>query len=87
MVQLKPLLNVLKAAFALFQFHNGTIKTMPLVICLYIVSDFNSIMVQLKQVSLAFSVTPCVIFQFHNGTIKTLSDDSGDLIISSISIP
>ena len=54
---------------SLFQFHDSTIKTCS-EIGIKPKSNFNSIMVQLKQ-RIVNSETCKVKFQFHNGTIKT----------------
>ena len=64
------MLNIKEAAFILFQFHKGTIKTplhfLPCWLHLY----FNSIKVRLKQVMMYRNML-LTTFQFHKGTIKT----------------
>ncbi len=53
-----------------FQFHKGTIKTRVLLQVLHLLTNFNSIKVQLKPHATCFS-EPSSSFQFHKGTIKT----------------
>ena len=71
MVQLKLIaVLIYSELLSLFQFHNGTIKTLLQVTMLALWQNFNSIMVQLKPCAfLSFHIS-CK-FQFHNGTIKT----------------
>ena len=70
MVQLKHSEENARSFFNRFQFHNGTIKTVPINSNIACVSDFNSIMVQLKHFDIHREDNGRG-FQFHNGTIKT----------------
>ena len=55
-----------------FQFHKGTIKTIPsLIINIITICYFNSIKVRLKLVGDGAGSWVMSSFQFHKGTIKT----------------
>ena len=63
----------------LFQFHKGTIKTIESVKNYRVLANFNSIKVQLKQIS-TFRNRLFYIFQFHKGTIKTCDSLCYDIV-------
>ena len=65
----------------IFQFHNGTIKTITSFARILTMSNFNSIMVRLRQPAQLYPHRQRP-FQFHNGTIKTyneLRQDTNDV--------
>ena len=68
-----------------FQFHKGTIKAAAFTLLKFILENFNSIKVQLKQGGLRLKGN-VRLFQFHKGTIKaSLGVDPS--VSRSISIP
>ena len=54
----------------IFQFHKGTIRTVPHAVVRLHHLDFNSIKVQLERTSCR-GAPPSSRFQFHKGTIRT----------------
>ena len=69
-----------------FQFHKGTIKTTRRFKIGELLTNFNSIKVQLKQATPRGAFVSHK-FQFHKGTIKTLRIVSTFVLRIVISIP
>ena len=53
-----------------FQFHKGTIRTIHLLIMMFLFANFNSIKVQLELIEMR-NGSLSNLFQFHKGTIRT----------------
>ena len=53
-----------------FQFHKGTIRTIPETSPYQLYNHFNSIKVRLEQLN-PLKVLVKILFQFHKGTIRT----------------
>ena len=70
----------------LFQFHNGTIKTMSQIKLPQIKLRFNSITVQLRRNGQG-TAGQAPSFQFHNGTIKTQTKAIAENLAIAVSIP
>ena len=75
MVQLKGSNVVtLIATDNMFQFHDGTIKSVDCFSAIEIIlKSFNSMMVQLKGDTVTAAYTRGSTFQFHDGTIKSMN--------------
>ena len=69
----------------MFQFHNGTINTIPFLCLRLFLHRFNSTTVQLIHLSNPDSLTE-TLFQFHNGTINTVKYQNEENL-KQVSIP
>ena len=80
MVRLKDIAKKCYYKFNIFQFHYGTIKSIPQEESAVYDANFNSTMVRLKERIYGKFVPRCA-FQFHYGTIKSLSRSSSEYIL------